>query len=73
MTIPKGKSKRRSRFPEGMTERKARTKATATATANTGVLRFAQDDGEKQATTTATATILLGSSPLGVSSLMRGG
>jgi hypothetical protein len=41
----------------GMTERKA----TASATATTGVLRFAQDDGEKQtaaatATTTATAT-----------------
>jgi HSP20 family molecular chaperone IbpA len=31
MTIPKGKSKRRSRFPEGMTERKAK------ANANTGV------------------------------------
>jgi hypothetical protein len=35
-----------------MTDRKAG----ATATANAGVLRFAQDDGEKQATATATAT-----------------
>jgi len=32
-----------SRFPAGMTERRAR--ATASAKANTGVLRFAQDDG----------------------------
>jgi len=51
----------KSRFPSGMTNKKqatatatanttatatANTKATATATANTGVLRFAQDDGE---------------------------
>ena len=43
----------KSRFPEGMTNKK-QTKATATATANTtamatantGILRFAQDDGE---------------------------
>jgi hypothetical protein len=34
----KGDSKRRSRFPSGMTDRKAR----ATARANTGVLRFVQ-------------------------------
>jgi hypothetical protein len=47
------KGKGRSRFPEGMTERKA--KATAKATTNAGVLRFAQDDGEKQTTATAKA------------------
>jgi hypothetical protein len=35
---------------------KARTTATAKATANTGVLRFAQNDGVKLATATATAT-----------------
>jgi hypothetical protein len=44
-----------------MTERKARArakakaKATATATTNTGVLRCAQDDGEKPAKAKATA------------------
>jgi hypothetical protein len=46
-----GEGKGRSRFPEGMTERKAKARATA----NTGVLRSAQDDGEKRATTTAKA------------------
>ena len=47
-----GGDKGRSRFPEGMTERKARAtaKATATATANTGVLRCARDDGKEQVT-----------------------
>jgi hypothetical protein len=34
----KGKGKRRSRFPRGMTERKARAKAKAGATAGCGVL-----------------------------------
>ncbi len=38
-----------------MTARKARATARATAKANTGVLRCAQDDGEKQATARATA------------------
>jgi hypothetical protein len=45
----KRKDKRRSRFPEGMTERKARARATATATARatatTAVLHCVQDDG----------------------------
>jgi hypothetical protein len=53
MTNQKGRGKfqgeGRSRFPAGMTERKAKAKA------NTGVLRFAQDDGEKPAVTTARA------------------
>ena len=40
------REKGRSRFPGGMTERKARAKATAKA--NTGVLRYAQDDGVKR-------------------------
>jgi len=37
-----------------MTDRKARaeTRATANTQANAGVLRYAQDDGEKQATAT---------------------
>jgi hypothetical protein len=46
-----GKSNGRSRFPKGMTERKARARATTTARANAdanaGVLRFAQDDEER--------------------------
>ena len=42
----------RSRFPAGMTERKA----TATTTANAGVLRSAQDDSGKRATTNARAS-----------------
>jgi hypothetical protein len=46
----------RSRFLTGRTERKARAKARTTAKANTGVLRFAQDDDEKLATTRTTAT-----------------
>ena len=45
-----------------MTAKEAKAKATAKA--NTGVLRFAQDDGEKQAkakaTAKATATATLG-------------
>jgi hypothetical protein len=49
----RGKGKRRSRFPEGMTERKAR--ATANATANPGILHCVQDDGENPATARATA------------------
>jgi rod shape-determining protein MreC len=57
-----GSPQKRSRFSKGMTERKARARAKATAkakakaTTNAGVLRFAQDDGEKQTTATATAT-----------------
>jgi hypothetical protein len=43
--------KRRSRFSEGMTERKAKARAKA----NAGVLRFAQDDGERQTTAMARA------------------
>jgi hypothetical protein len=37
----------RSRFPEGMTERKASATAAANATAkaNTGILHYVQDDG----------------------------
>jgi hypothetical protein len=54
----------------GMTARKAKAKAraratataTATAKTNAGVLRFAQDDGEKQ--TTARANANTGVSPL---------
>jgi len=54
--LAEAKDKGRSRFPEGMTERKARAKART----NTGVvpLRLAQgqDDGEKRATAKATTT-----------------
>jgi hypothetical protein len=41
------KARARSRFPEGMTERKTTATATARATAktNTGILHFVQDDG----------------------------
>jgi hypothetical protein len=44
-----------------MTTRKAKTttRVRATATTNTGVLRFAQDDGEKQTTTASAKTLAL--------------
>jgi hypothetical protein len=49
----KNKYKCRSRFPEGMTERKAsataRATARATTKANTGILHYVQDDGGSEA------------------------
>ena len=45
------------KLPDGLIARvEGRGVVKAKAKANTGVLRFAQDDGEKRATTTATAT-----------------